>query len=233
VTGGEKHWRTIFERSLVVRASPRQSWTALTDPRDLEAWTGHAERFEAHPGGSVLFRNPGWEDVHGEVIVCIPERRLTWRAPPDAGIGNVAQSEMDVRLEPVTNGTRITFVERASGQPREADPSAIALGWNESIADLVLFLEHRVRFPRHMTPRRQFGAVTRDTAAGVQIIDVAPGSFAERLRLRAGDIVVRLGEAPLFDRSDLALVLREHREGTKLQATVVRDGRLLKTTATL
>jgi S1-C subfamily serine protease len=53
---------------------------------------------------------------------------------------------------------------------------------------------------------------------------VADDSFAAAAGVAPGDIIVRLGEAPIFDRSDIWLVTREHAAGEELEIAYVRDG---------
>jgi len=58
---------------------------------------------------------------------------------------------------------------------------------------------------------------------GVLVRNVEKGSAAEKAGIKAGDVIVRVGDERLSDRSDLARILRKHREGGKLSVGVVRD----------
>jgi serine protease Do len=60
---------------------------------------------------------------------------------------------------------------------------------------------------------------------GVLIRSVEKGSPAEKGGLKAGDVIVRVGDEKLSDRSDFARVMRNHRSGGKLTLGVVRDKR--------
>lgn len=58
---------------------------------------------------------------------------------------------------------------------------------------------------------------------GVLVRSVEKGSAAEKAGLKAGDVIVRADNEKLTDRSDLARILRNHREGGKLSLGIVRD----------
>lgn len=51
--------------------------------------------------------------------------------------------------------------------------------------------------------------------------------------LDPGDLLLKLGKAAIFDRSDLALLMREHEPGEELEATYARRDRVLTKTARL
>lgn len=58
---------------------------------------------------------------------------------------------------------------------------------------------------------------------GVLVRSVEKGSPAEKGGLKAGDVIVRIGDEKLSDRSDLARLMRKYRNGGKLNLSVVRD----------
>ena len=216
----------LYERTLTVAAPVSRVWRAFTEPDDLRAWHGNAIVFEASEGGRVLFRDQGYPEVSGWVRRMVPERLLHW---------DVSGEDMAIIEEFVPSGTGTTVTVRQQGARALAghERQAYVLGWDESLADMALLVEHGVRYPRHMSPRSRLGARVETVAAGVRVVSVAPGSFADEAGLRPGDLLVRLGGAPLFSRGDVALVTREHPPGTRLQAAYVREGRMLTGTATL
>jgi hypothetical protein len=165
----------------------------------------------------VQFADPGHEQVEGLVEEAVPGRVLRWRS------GDIVITEL---FEPKDGGTQVTITQKGSASPRDHERESTELGWDESVADLILLLERGVGFSRHMTLRSSIGATTRTTPAGVEIVQVVEGLFASEAGLEAGDLLVQLGEAPIFDRSDLALLMREHAPGTELEAIYVRGGRL-------
>jgi uncharacterized protein YndB with AHSA1/START domain len=165
-----------YERTFVVSAGPERVWRAFTDPGELAHWHGTAEVFEPFAGGRVAFADPGHERVEGTVEEAIPNRLLRWRTADDTVIAEV--------FEPKGGGTRVT-VTQTSGRPLTDDErDATRLGWDESIADLILLVERGVGFSRHMTLRSTIGAMTTNTPAGVEIVDVF--LHARRVGLRKG-----------------------------------------------
>lgn len=63
------------------------------------------------------------------------------------------------------------------------------------------------------------------TGEGVLVRSVEKGSPAEKAGLKAGDVIVRIGNERLSDRSDLSRLLLKNRAGGKLNLGVVRDKR--------
>jgi uncharacterized protein YndB with AHSA1/START domain len=215
-----------YERTLWVSAPANRVWRAFTEPEDLRVWHGAAETFEARDGGRVRFADPGHPAVEGVVEQALPPRLLRWRITDDTSV-------VEERFDPADGGTRITVLHsNPDGWPVH-ELEAIRLGWEESLSDLVLLLEHGVRFTRHMTFKSSVGATLRSTSAGVEVVAVRPNTFAAAVGLQAGDLLVQLGQAPIFDRSDVALITREHGPSEVLEAVFVREGELLRQSAAL
>lgn len=61
------------------------------------------------------------------------------------------------------NGTQVEIEESGPETLPPEELDAVRLGWDESIADLALYLETGVSVRRHMSPRSAFGAETQDT----------------------------------------------------------------------
>ena len=60
---------------------------------------------------------------------------------------------------------------------------------------------------------------------GVLVKSVEKGSAAEKAGLKAGDVITKIQNEKISDRSDLRRILRSHREGGKINVTIVRDKR--------
>jgi uncharacterized protein YndB with AHSA1/START domain len=216
-----------YERTLTVAAPVSRVWRAFTDPEDLRAWHGTAIEFGAREGGRVLFRDEGYPEVSGRVRRVVPERLLHWDIDDEEDIAIIEE------FAPSPAGTEVTVRQHGSVDLPGHTRQAYALGWDESLADMALLVEHGVRYSRHMSPRCQLGAELEAGVAGLAVVSVTPGSGADEAGLRPGDLLVRLGGAPLFGRSDLALLMREHPPGSRLEVAYVRSGRMLTGVASL
>jgi S1-C subfamily serine protease len=64
--------------------------------------------------------------------------------------------------------------------------------------------------------------------AGVEVLEVVPGSPAQRAGLRAEDLIVDVDGSPVADATDLQRLMAGDLIGTSVQATVVRAGRVLE-----
>lgn len=63
-----------------------------------------------------------------------------------------------------------------------------------------------------------------EDAHGLAVASVEPGSLAERLGIRAGDVLVELDGTAIRETADVAKVLRERKESDELRASVI-DGK--------
>ena len=75
--------------------------------------------------------------------------------------------------------------------------------------------------PRPLPPRVT-GALGRQS--GVEVVQVVPGSPAERAGLRAEDLIVALGGRPVEDVDDLQRLMTGELIGSAVGATVLRQG---------
>lgn len=215
-----------YRRTIVVAAPLERVWRAFTVPEELSVWHGRAEVFEAVSGGRVRFADPGHAPVEGVVEEARPNELLRWRVVGDATV-------IEQRFRASGEKTRVD-VSHLNDQAWPFDEyEAISLGWDESLADLMLLVESDVRFTRHMTFKSTLGITTKTTPAGVEVVTVTPLLFGDMVGLKPADLLVQLGSAPLFRHSDLALLTREHAAGEVLEAIYVRNGRLCRGSAPL
>jgi hypothetical protein len=68
---------------------------------------------------------------------------------------------------------------------------------------------------------------------GMRLGGVRAGSPAEQAGLRAGDVLLRIGEREIADIYAFTEVLRSHRAGDEVRITVLRDGQEVTSTAVL
>jgi uncharacterized protein YndB with AHSA1/START domain len=210
-----------YERTFSVSVPVERAWRAFTDPDEIEIWM--AEKFDADtqrqegvaatPGGPVRFA----------VTEYVENQRLgyrQWAASPDTGI------EVTVVFESIDAGTRITMTQAGFGDGSVLESDGVRRGMDESLADLVLYLEHGVRFARHrdVTARCSLGAELSEIPGAVRVDSVTEHEFADAAGLQPGDLVLQLGGGPVFDLTDVAFFLREHQEQERADVVFARGG---------
>ena len=72
-----------------------------------------------------------------------------------------------------------------------------------------------------------------ESPGGVRVTGVRAGSPAETAGLRAGDILIRLGDHPVSDLESMTVALRAHQPGDVVELVILRDGAEIHLTATL
>jgi uncharacterized protein YndB with AHSA1/START domain len=224
-----------FERTFVVSVPVERAWKAMTDPEELNKWYFPMSMAE---DGSMQTEILG-EERRTEVVAFEPLRmfhtRTTLTGQEGFGIRPGAR-EMVCVFESLETGTRITITQSGFGEGADAeiDIANTALGMNETIADLILYLETGVAFPRHHHGERSYhGFTAQQTPAGLQVRSVQADTFAAKLGLQPGDILVELGGASVFGFAELQFFTKEHAAGEQASAAWVRDGRLMRGTAEL
>jgi len=211
----------VFERTFTVSVPPPRAWQAFTDPEDIEVW--FAERFESggSEGTSESVGTGG--HMHFEPTEVVPNERLVyrqWAESPDAGIVTT------VVFEAAQHGTRITFTQAGFGDPTRFMTEPVQRGMNETLDDLILWLDHGIAFPRHrdLRARASVGADLARVPGGLGVTRVEAGSFADRVGLRPGDVLLQLGHGPVFDHGDVAFFQRDHDEGDEVDVVYARQG---------
>ncbi len=223
---------STYRRTFTVAVPVARAWQAFTEPAELTAWFAPSvARFEAEPGGSLEF-SVGDARAEGRIEEIELEQRIRWSQKPGMLPGT---TEVTVVFEAVEHGTRIEITHAGFGEGRDwiDELQAHSLGWDRCITDLTLYLERGIRRPRAHARRSRFGLVTLDTPAGIQVVEVVPGSFAERAGLAAGDLVLELDRAGVYDRSDLWLLAGEHGPGDEIEVVYARGRELLSGRASL
>jgi len=138
--------------AVTINAQPATVWTFLADPERFLAWMAYlpgsptppGSVFEPRPGGQLRIVLPGGCEAHGEVVTLEPPRRLvfTWGHAPDvAGTGiGPGQSRVEIALEPVPQGTRVTLVH--SGPMTERAARDHEPGWRHYLSQLAVAAAH-------------------------------------------------------------------------------------------
>jgi hypothetical protein len=167
-------------------------------------------------------------------------KRLSWQQSLDPNGDDARWVDTTVVFEATDSGTKITISRSGfgDGEAWQMFAQSTTLGWEESIADLIAYVETGVTPQRHFSsearrPKGSVGAQMLETGAGVRIIFAVPGGFAERAGLQRGDLLVSLGDVAILRRADVWSAERAYGPGHELRAGYIRDGRLLSGTAPL
>jgi uncharacterized protein YndB with AHSA1/START domain len=116
-------------RSVVLDVPPERVWEAITDEGALSEWLAPEVELDPREGGEVLCRYEDGSERRGEVELVEEAERLAFRwRREDAGL-----SRVELRVEAVAEGTRLTVVE--SGLMPSAGP-LLAAGWEPRLRAL-------------------------------------------------------------------------------------------------
>jgi uncharacterized protein YndB with AHSA1/START domain len=211
---------TSFERTFTVSVPPARAWRAFTEPEDIEVW--FAERFESGGADSTSEALSVGGPMHFEPTEVVPNERLAykqWAETADSGIVTT------VVFEATEHGTRITFTQAGFGDPNRFGTEPVHRGMNETLDDLILWLEHGIAYPRHRDVRARagLGAEFARVPGGLGVTRVADDSFASEVGLRPGDVVLQLGGGAIFDHPDIAFFVRDHETGEEVDVVYARD----------
>jgi uncharacterized protein YndB with AHSA1/START domain len=215
-----------FEKTFSLAVPAGKAWEAFTDPEQIGVWLpGKIETADVRPGGQIAWAPGEYGQLVWDIVDVEPGHRLAYRE--SAGILPVA-TEVTVTFEEAEAGTRLTITQSGFGEgvDWQAKIDGVGLGWGQTLAALDLYLRTGVRLDRFFTFRSSLGFETDDVLAGPLVRTVADDTFAARCGVEPGDIIVRLGEAPIFSRSDLWLFAREHDAGEEVEIAYARGGRL-------
>jgi uncharacterized protein YndB with AHSA1/START domain len=110
------------ERTVLMPASPREVWDALTDSAKVSEWFGAAVELDPRLGGTVSVRSRDGSLRRGTIEVFEPERLLVLRWMPferDAAgaIHRRHPATVRLRLSRKAAGTLLSVTETAAGEP--------------------------------------------------------------------------------------------------------------------
>jgi hypothetical protein len=203
-----------FEATFVLRLDRAAAWARLVG-RPLDPGTGGEPRYWLAGFDSAA-------TVTGEE----PGVRLAARKDDQPCAG----TDVVVTLADDEAGTRITVVQSGFGDWLAERPGLrgmMAVGWRNIVSDLAAYLWSGAHAGRHALPWGDLGAEVAPFAGGLEVAGVRPGTLAERLGLRDGDLLVMLANAPVSTYDDLVTVLRvlgDPPDG--VAAAWIRDGEL-------
>lgn len=222
---GHQEPLTEYRRTFVVPVPVERAWQAFVDPREREAWIAQPGRdlLENPDAGFPADGAPRVEVKIGDVEL---HRRLGWSVSRTMPSGSRTCVEVNVAFEEVEAGTRLTVVRSGfgGGDERQLLDQATRLGLDEELTDLIAYLQTGINVSRHFSARSSIGASTLETPAGLCIAEVVSGGFAAEAGLQAGDLLITIGGAGTYFRSDLSFFQREHEPGEEIEVTCFRDG---------
>lgn len=206
-------WEKTFELSAPVE----RVWRAFVDPDEFKRW--NVDPDDAYQAGGA---------VEIDITEVRRHERIAWEERE--GDRRVA---MSVAFTETETGTRITLTRSGFGEGDEwgiVNESRLS-GWREALHDLAAYLATGVVLRRHFEGRSATGVVVAEDAGGLHVLDVRPGTFGEEAGLEPGDVIVRLGGAAVFARSDLWFAQRLFEPGTEVTVDAIREGRVRSSSA--
>ncbi|RYY14213.1 MAG: PDZ domain-containing protein [Chitinophagaceae bacterium] len=87
--------------------------------------------------------------------------------------------------------------------------------------------------PMNNANRAFLGVSSEESKDGVRIAQVTENSGAAKAGLKSGDIIVKIDDAKISEPGDVTTAVRKHKPEDKIVITYKRDGKEVKTTATL
>jgi len=115
-------------RSITLDAPLEEVWDAITDEALLREWFAPDVAFEAREGGEVECRYEDGEVRRGEVSLVEEAERLAFTWTRDGH----AESRVELIVDAVADGARLTVVETASSPL----PPRAAAGWSLRLESL-------------------------------------------------------------------------------------------------
>jgi uncharacterized protein YndB with AHSA1/START domain len=125
-------------RAVVLPVSRERAWEAITDPEELSRWLADEVELDPRDGGAAVFH---WRDGGmrvGVVEECAERRRLAFRWSEVDGNGE--ESLVELTLDDVEGGTRLTVLEVSLAAVRRGDatlaPASAPSAWTPRMAKL-------------------------------------------------------------------------------------------------
>jgi uncharacterized protein YndB with AHSA1/START domain len=223
----EEFMGATYERTFTIAVPVGKVWAAFTERQGREAWMSPPGR-DPIENPEEEYPAPGFGKPQLTVGEVKPEERLSWSQLATMPSGSSAWIDTTVTFEALETGTRLTITRSGFGDSDEWEMFARSTGqgWDDSLIDLVAYLETGVNVSRHFSFRSSIGAVMRETLGGIRIVLAVPGGFAAEAGLTEGDLLVSIGGAGVYRRADVWFLQREHGPGEELDATYVRNGEL-------
>ncbi|MGB2694087.1 MAG: SRPBCC domain-containing protein [Dehalococcoidia bacterium] len=218
-----------YERTFVVAVPVERAWQAFVEREGREAWMSPPGR-DPIENPDAEYPAPGFPKPEMKVGDVREHELLSWSNHFTTRDGMPGWVETTVTFEETGNGTRITVTRSGFGEGPEWDlfAQSTGLGWDDSMVDLVAYLETGVNVSRHFSGRSSIGAGMWESPAGLRVVNIAPDGFADEAGVQEGDLLVSIGGAGVYRRADVWFLQREHGPGEEMDVTYIRDSKLLR-----
>jgi uncharacterized protein YndB with AHSA1/START domain len=200
-----------------VRAPMAQVYEAFTNATHLREWLCDDAFTNPTLGGVFAFVWRQGHHVRGEFLEFVPNQLLLW-AWLDAG--ETKQSQVEIRFAHKPDQAGAVEVTVTHSQIENADlVPALKSNWGLSMAHLKLSLETGIdaRLERRavmglssVAPLSEAAAAEHGLTGAMLIEGVLPDRAAERAGLRAGDILLRIGDFVTGSLPELTAAISQH-----------------------
>jgi uncharacterized protein YndB with AHSA1/START domain len=126
------HWVAMrsIERTVILDAPADDVWRAISDEGLLQEWLAPDVELDLRPNGALRCRTEEGEERPGAVELVEDGERLAFHWRRD---GAAAQSRVELRLEEIDDGTRLTVTETGLEAPEASEASE---GWRTRLESL-------------------------------------------------------------------------------------------------
>jgi uncharacterized protein YndB with AHSA1/START domain len=122
-----------IERTLLLDLAPEEVWPAISDESLLREWLAPEVELELRPGGPLVCRTEDGEERPGAVELVEEGERIAFRWRREGA----DETRVELRLEEVEDGTRLTVTE--TGLKANAAPQASG-DWRRRLESLRMAL---------------------------------------------------------------------------------------------
>ena len=111
-----------IEQTYIIKASPPAVWRALTNPKEIEKWSGAWAHFVPQAGTEYAFWNG---DIGGVVVEAVPHKKLVQTWKPENW--SRTDSVVTFTLSALKGGTRVDLLHE---NVEDWDYDATSEGWD-------------------------------------------------------------------------------------------------------
>ena len=136
-----------IQREVILAAPIERAWDAITRPEEVSRWFGDIAEIDLQPGGKARFGWSEYGDAFEAVVVEVDKPHkfsYRWMFQPNTPYDEATARLVEMTLEPVDSGTRLTVVEsgftKLTGDEYQKAIDANSGGWDSELADLNTYL---------------------------------------------------------------------------------------------